>query len=242
MTWENRFRLILGVVGVFLLVAVLTVVFNQRQNQIASYTGAVAADEYTVGADYAGTVVKQSVQAGEPVTRGQRLFVVQSLQLKESLENGLEVLDTDAYKVDAKRGTITYHAVTDGQVKELNARLGNSVSGGSLATIAGDNRYVLAKFRLVPRDYARVHSGSQATIRLANDQVITGTVSEVSATTGENGTASTIRIASDALARVTPALAAPGAPVYVTVTLDASGPLAGISDAVTDTLAKIGLS
>ena len=132
MTWENRLRLILGVLGVFVLVAALTLVFNQRQNQIASYTGAVAADKYTVGADYAGTVVKQGIRQGEAVKKGQPLFVVQSLALKESLSNGLEVPDTDAYRVDAKHGTISYYAVTDGQMTELNARLGNSIAGGSL--------------------------------------------------------------------------------------------------------------
>jgi multidrug resistance efflux pump len=242
MTWENRFRLLLGVLGVVVLVSALTIVFNQRQNQISSYSGAVAADEYTVGADYAGTVVRQDVQQGEAVKRGQQLFVIQSLQLQEKLANGLEVLDTDAYKVNAKHGTITYYAVTDGQVKDLNARLGNSVAGGSLATIAGDNRYILAKFRLVPRDYARVHPGSSARIRLADDQTVTGTVSEVRATTGETGTASTIRITSSDLAKVTAALAAPGAPVYVTVALEDSGPLAGLRDALTDALAKIGLA
>jgi len=235
MTWENRFRLILGVLGVIALVSVLTIVFNQRQNQISSYTGSVSADEYIVGADYAGTVVQQKVQAGQAVKRGQELFVIQSLQLKESLDKGLEVPDTDAYHVSAKRGTITYYAVTDGQVKELNARVGNSVAGGSLAVIAGDDRFIQAKFRLVPR-------GSPARIRLANDQIITGTVDEVSATTGETGTASTIRITSSDLGRVTAALAAPGAPVYVTVALEDSGPMAGIRDVVTDTLAKIGLA
>ena len=241
MTWENRLRLTLGVFGVIALVAVLTLVFNQRQNQITSYTGKVSADEYTVGADYAGTVVKQDVQQGQSVTKGQRLFVVQSLALKESLSKGLVVPDTDAYRVAAKRGTITYYAVTDGQVTELQARLGNSVAGGSLATIAADSRFVLANFKLVPRDYARVHNGSPARIRLANDQVVTGTVSDVSASTSDSGTVSTIRVISDELATVTAALSAPGAPVNVTIALEDSGPLAGVGDAFTDTLAKIGL-
>jgi multidrug resistance efflux pump len=241
MTWVNRLRLTLGTLGVFALVAALTLVFNQRQNQIASYTGAVEADKYTVGADYAGTVVEQDVKQGDAVRKGQRLFVVQSLALKESLANGLEVPDTDAYRVKAKHGTITYYAVTDGQVTELNARLGNSVAGGSLATIAAGDRFVLANFKLVPRDYARVHTGSAARIRLADDTVVTGTVSDISATTGESGTVTTVRIKSDDLTKVTAALAAPGAPVSVTVALQDSGPLAGLDDAAIDLLAKIGL-
>lgn len=242
MNWENRLRLTLGVLGMFVLVAALTLIFNQRQNQIASYTGTVSADHYTVGADYAGTVVQQDVQQGQAVRQGQRLFVVQSLQLKESLRNGVKVANTEAYRVDAKRGQIAYYAVIDGRISELNARLGNSLAGGgSLATIAADSRFVLANFRLVPRDYARVHPGSLARIRLADDQTVTGTVTDISATTGESGTMSTIRIVASDLAKVTAALAAPGAPVSVTVALEDSGPLAGVADAMTDLLAKIGL-
>ena len=66
-------------------------------------------------------------------------------------------------------------------------------------------------------------------------------MAEVSASTGESGTVSTIKITSDDLTTVTAALAAPGAPVYVTIELVDSGPLAGLDDAVTDMLAKIGL-
>ncbi|MGC3994488.1 MAG: HlyD family efflux transporter periplasmic adaptor subunit [Propionicimonas sp.] len=242
MTWENRLRLTLGVLGVIVVVGLLTVVFNQRQNQIASFTGAVGADVYTVGADYSGTVVKQDVDAGDSVTKGEELFVVQSLQLKENVANGLKVGNTEAYRVDLKKGTITYFAVVDGTVQSLNARLGNSLGAGSaLATIASNDRYVLASFRLFPRDYARVHTNSVARIRLADDELITGIVTQVSSTTGDDGTVSQLRIESGALPKVAEGLRNPGAPVGVTVTLADSGPLAGVGDALTDFLVKIGL-
>lgn len=241
MTWENRLRLTLGVLGVVVVVAVLTLVFNQRQNQITSYTGTVVADVYTVGADYAGTVVKQDVQDGDSVTKGQELFVVRSLQLKEAVATGTKVGDTSAYTVDKKLGTITYYAVVNGTITDLNARLGNSIAGGSLATIASDDRYVEADFRLFPRDYARVHENSQARIRLADDSEIMGLVTQATSTTGGDGTVSTLRIESGSLAGVDAVLRNPGAPVSVTVELDQSGPLAGVTDSLTDFLVKIGL-
>lgn len=241
MTWENRLRLTLGVLGVVVVSAVLTLVFNQRQNQLTSYTGTVVADNYTVGADYAGTVVKQDVQEGDAVTKGEELFVVQSLQLKEALARGTKVGDTSAYSVDRKTGTITYYAVVNGTVTTLDARLGNSIAGGALATLASEDRYIEADFRLFPRDYARLHQNSPARVRLADDSEIAGYVTTAASTTGSDGTVSKLRIESGNLATVDGVLRNPGAPVSVTVELDQSGPLAGVSDALTDFLVKIGL-
>lgn len=242
MTWGIRLRLFIGVLAVFALVGALTLVFNQRQNQVTSFTGSVVADTYEVGADYPGTVIAQDVQLGDRVEAGDRLFVVRSLQLREAVRNGLEVTDSKAYKVNGRTGTISYYAVTDGLVQKLKARTGNSLgTDGSLATIAADVRYIEADFKLVPRDYARMQVGSPAKIRLANDQVVTGQVSRVGSATGELGTVSRVRVDSDALGGVPPALRNPGAPVSVTVLLQDTGPLAGVRDAVNDLLVKIGL-
>ncbi|PKQ24708.1 MAG: hypothetical protein CVT65_01400 [Actinobacteria bacterium HGW-Actinobacteria-5] len=243
MTWENRFRLFGGVAAVIALVFGLTLIFNHRQNQITSYSAQVAADTYTVGADHAGTVVRQLVAEGDTVESGQELFVVQSLQLKEDIANGLEVADTEAYKLNRASGTITYYAVTAGRIDKLNAMQGNSVpAGGALAELTGGERYVEASFRLVPRDYARVATGEPARITLPNDQVVTGTVEKVSVTSGVDGTVSTLRITSDALRGLDQqTLAEPGAPVIVTVGLADSSWFAPITDAVNDLLQQVGL-
>lgn len=243
MTWENRLRLLAGMLGVVVLVGALTLVFNQRQNRITSFTGEVTADVYTVGADHAGTVTGQYVEPGAEVMPGQPLFTVQSLQLKEELANGLEIGDTDAYTIDAKRGTITYHAVVAGEVSELKARLGNSVPvGAGLAEItAAGNRYVAASFRLLPRDYARVTPGTPARVILPNGEILAGTVDTIAAESGETGTIGTLRVSSAELASASTSLTNPGAPVTVSVDLVDSGPLAGVSDMVTDFLTKIGL-
>lgn len=241
MTWGIRLRLFAGVVGVIILVGALTLLFNQRQNQVTSFTGSVAADTYEVGADYPGTVIAQDVAVGDRVRVGQRLFVIRSLQLQEAIRNGLEVADSDAYKVNGT-GTISYYAISDGLVQKLKARVGNSLGAdGTLATIAADVRFVEADFKLVPRDYARLKVGSPAKIRLANDEVILGQVTSVGSATGELGTVSRVRVDSDALAGASAGLRNPGAPVSVTVMLEDTGPLAGVQDAVNDLLLKVGL-
>lgn len=243
MTWANRFRLTFGVLVVVVLVAGLTLIFNQRQNQTTSYTAEVTADTYFIGADHAGTVIEQSVALGDVVTKGQELFAIQSLQLKQDIANGLEVGDTEAYRIDRDSGVITYVAVIDGMITELNARQGNSVPVAEpLATLSDlSDRVVEARFRLVPREYARITIGSPARIRLANDEVVAGEVSAISATTGETGTVSTMTISSTGLSEVSDALVNPGAPVTVAVEMEDTGPLAGVAEGLTDFLAKIGL-
>lgn len=243
MTWRNRMRLTLGVLVVILFSFALLLVFNHRQNQVASYQATVGADVYNVGADHSGTVIKQAVKVGDKVTKGELLFEVQSIQLKEDLANGLVVSDTLAYTVDARRGVISYFAVTDGRVEQLNAQQGNSVpAGGSLATISGSERFLIGDFHLAPRDYARVVPGAQARATLPNDQVISATVDKVSVASSDTGAVTSLKLASPALASLDqPTLAEPGTPVIVTVQLIDSGPLSGLTDAVNDLLQQVGL-
>ena len=243
MTWENRLRLFGGITAVVALVLGLTLVFNYRQNQVTSFTAQVAAETYTVGADHAGTVVSQRVEEGDEVTRGQELFAVQSLQLKQDLANGLEVGDTEVYEVQESTGTITYFSAIDGRVDSLDARQGNSVpAGGALAELTGGDRYITASFQLVPRDYARVTVGAPARIVLPDDEVIVGAVEKVSVSSGPDGAVSTLRISVPALQGVDQqTLAEPGTPVTVAVQLADTSWFAPVTDAVNDLLLQIGL-
>ena len=88
MTWSNRFRLYGGMLGVLLLVAVLVLVFNQRQAQAQSTNAQIVTDQYSVGAAYGGTVVKQDVKLGDSVTKGEPLFTVSSAQLATEVATG----------------------------------------------------------------------------------------------------------------------------------------------------------
>ncbi len=243
MTWNNRLRLFAGILGVIAFTLALALVFNHRQNQVSSYTGQVSADIYTVGADHAGTVIRQLVKDGDSVTAGQELFQVQSLQLKQDIANGLVVADSLAYKVDPTRGIITYYAVIPGTIEQLNAQQGNSVPASSpLAVLYGRDRYLLASFHLAPRDYARVLPGATARVVLPNNQVVSATVAKVSVANGAEGTVATLKLASpELLTLAQPTLSEPGTPVVVNVQLTDSGPLAPVTDSVNDLLQQVGL-
>ena len=91
MTWTNRLRLFGGILGVLLVVAALTLVFNQRQIKVTSLDATVATDTYDVGAAYGGTVTKQFVNEGDVVAKGDKLFTLQSVPLQQDLSNGLEL-------------------------------------------------------------------------------------------------------------------------------------------------------
>ncbi|HEY5822377.1 MAG TPA: HlyD family efflux transporter periplasmic adaptor subunit [Propionibacteriaceae bacterium] len=245
MTWTNRLRLFGGILGVIAIVAVLTVIFNQRQTQAASYDGTISADTYVVGAAYGGTVSEQFVKDGDAVKVGDKLFTIQSVQLQQDLSNGLEVASSDAYTVDKKAGTLTYKATVAGLVSDLEAQLGNALSGGTpfaKITVA-DTEFVEANYLLSPGDYGRVQTGAEAKILLPNNQTITGKVTSIEVATDQGKARTKVRIDSSELRD--PALGAltnSGTPVTATLRLRDDGPLAGVSDKAFDFVRQIGLS
>jgi multidrug resistance efflux pump len=244
MTWTNRLRLFGGLLGVVLLVAILTLVFNQRQTKAASLTATVKADQYDVGAAYGGTVTRQFVKEGDTVKKGDKLFTIQSVSLQQDLANGLQISNSDAYDVNKKAGTLTYKATVQGQVTDLQAKLGNSLgSGQEFAKISVTNsQYVEADYLLTPGDYGRVQQGASVSLLLPNNKSITGKVTTIQVATDSGKARTTVRVDSDALKD--PALGPltqPGAPVVATLQLRDDGPLAGVNDAVFNFLRQIGM-
>jgi multidrug resistance efflux pump len=244
MTWTNRLRLFGGILGVLLVVAVLTLIFNQRQTKATSLTATVSADTYDVGAAYGGTVIKQYVKEGDVVAKGDKLFTISSVPLQQDLSNGLDLQSSEAYDVNKKTGTLTYKATVAGQITDLKAKLGNSLgTGAPFAQIAVvDSQYVDAKFLLSPRDYERIEKGAVVDIVLPNNQIITGTVTTIEVATEQGKALTEVRVDSDALATKDLAnVNQPGTPVTATVKLRDDGPLSGASDMVFDFLRQIGL-
>ncbi len=245
MTWTNRLRLVGGLLGVVLLVAVLTLIFNQRQTKAASLSGTVDADTYDVGAAYGGTVTKQFVEEGDAVKKGAKLFTIASVSLQQDLANGLQIRSSDAYDVDTDEGTLTYKATVAGQVGDLQARLGNALGTGQpFAKITVTNtQYVDARYLLSPNDYERIVEGAPVSILLPNNTSIGGTVTTIEVAT-ENGQAATkVRVDSPELARADLGdLTKPGTPVVATVQLRDDGPLAGVSDLTFNFFRQIGLT
>lgn len=244
MTWTNRFRLLGGLLAVFVLVAILTLVFNHRQTQAQSLNGSVKTDFYNVGASYGGTVIKQYVKENDTVAVGEKLFTMQSPAMQQDVANKVKVKSTGAYDVDTKKGTITYKATVAGTVDALDAKLGTTMTGGvpfARITVTG-SQYILAQYLLTPRDYERIEPNAEVEILLPNNQKIQGTVSNVKVST-ENGNAATeLRVDSPQLADASlAALAKSGSPVVATVRLRDDGPLAGVSDGIFTFLRQIGL-
>jgi hypothetical protein len=244
MTWINRLRLFGGLVGVLLLVAVLTLIFNQRQTEASSLTATVGADQYQVGAAYGGTVTKQYVKEGDVVKKGQKLFTIQSVNLQQDLANNVDIASSPAYDVNKKAATLTYKATVDGQVSDLKAKLGNSLgSGQDFAKISVTNsQYVDAEYLLSPGDYGRVTKGATVDILLPNNQSLTGTVTTIEVATDQGKARTDVRVDSPELKNPSLGnLANPGTPVVATLQLRDDGPLAGVSDAAFTFLRQIGL-
>ncbi len=243
MTWGARIRLVFGLLLVLGVVAVCTVVFSQRQNRAESTSAAMTAQEFAVGATYAGTVTESLVAAGDTVTAGEQLFSVRSPALARDLASEAVTAADFAFPVAAD-GTYAILSTVDGTMSEVTAPAGDFVQGGQV--IARIDRAgslaVAAEFTLTARDYGRIADGSLVELRLPNDQTVTGTVDAIVVDTVAGRATSTITVASASLAaRDFGGLYQPGTPVVATVQLRDDGPLAGVTDAVGDLLRRIGL-
>jgi len=245
MTWINRLKLWGGILGIAALVFALTVLFNQRQAQVASESASVDAPASVVGSSYGGVVTDLYVKEGETVTAGQKLFTLSSVQLQQDVGNGLKPVSTEAYDINTKNGSITYKAVSDGYVATIDAQPGSYLGSGSrMAVVVADgDRTVTAAFKLDPTDYGRVEIGASARIVLPNNQTVAGEVSGVQVVQDDDGEPVThVTISSEAL--TDPALTTLtrlDTPVTAIMDLRDDGWLAGPSEAMLAFLTKIGL-
>jgi multidrug resistance efflux pump len=243
MTWRNRLRLWGGLVLVVALVAVLTLVVNQRSRQAFSDNAQVSARQSTVGSEYGGVVLAQYVKPGDVVTQGQKLFTISSLDLQRDVSNGLQPVSTASYRVDALRGRVTFIAQMAGTVTSLTAEQGTFVAAGDMATItAGGTQFVTAQFRLTPNEYGRIRIGGAADVELPNRQRMPGTVSDVTVQTTDGIAVTTVDVSVPRLrAQSLSSLSQPGSPVSVTLTLRDSGLLAGPTDSFMGFLHRVGV-
>jgi multidrug resistance efflux pump len=243
MTWGNRFRVWGGIVVIVAVVAVLTLVVNQRSRQAFSDNAEIAAQQSTVGSEYGGVVVRQYVEQGDVVGDGDPLFTVSSLDLQRDASNGLKPVSTSSYRIDATRGQVTFLSPAEGTVTALNAEQGTFVSGADMATItASGTQYVTAQFRLSAGEYGRIRIGGAADIELPNRDQLSGTVREVTVQTSGGVAETTVAVSvPDLRTRDMSSLNQPGSPVSVTLTLSDSGVLAGPTDALMGFLHRTGV-
>ena len=243
MTWMNRLKLTTGILVVFVIVAASTMIFTQRQQQAYSMSAEIAAQEYSVGTDYSGTITKSFVENGQSVKEGDTLFELQSLSLLQDIQMGLVTYETSTYSVD-DAGVLTLKAAVDGTVADVVLKEGGFVqAGGTLATIdKSGTLFVKADFVLTPRDYERIVEGAEVDLTLPNQTSVAGRVSEVAVETKDGSAETTLQVASDDLVEGSYAgLVTPGTPVTAKLHLRNDGVLAGPADSMQGFLRQIGL-
>jgi multidrug resistance efflux pump len=243
MTWANRFRMLMGMLLVLVIVAAGTLLFTQRQNRATSATGTIVAESFPVGTDYGGIVTRQYVDVGEEVAAGDPLFDVHSLQLRRDIVSGYVSDPTVLAGID-QDGTSTVVATVGGTMASVAVPQGGfAAAGGLIAAIdRAESLYVEAEFILTARDYARIAQGAEAEVLLPSQDVLTGAVTRIDVDTVEGQALSTVRIESPRLTEATAnGLFQPGTPVSVTIQLRDDGPLAGVADSFRDLLHKVGL-
>jgi multidrug resistance efflux pump len=243
MTWPNRLRLWSGLILVLALVAVLTLLVNQRSRQAFTDNAEVEARQTTIGSEYGGVVVAQYAQAGQVVHTGDKLFTLSSLDLQRDVANGLKPMSNNSYIIDTKHAQVTYLAQMDGTLTEVKARQGTYVGAGDMATItAGGTQYVNAQFRLTPDQYGRLHVGAPADVELPNRSRLPATVSDVKVETSQGVAMTTVKLDVPKLRNASlTSLSQPGSPVSVTLTLADTGILAGPTDKFREFLQRIGV-
>lgn len=247
MTWTNRFKLLGGVIGVIVIVAVATLILNKRESQVASTSASISAVSYSVGSDYAGTVTTQSVKEGDKVKKGDPLLTIQSTSLMTYISTlatqNKSLPTTTAYTV-SDNGSLTLIATQPGVVARVRASIGGFVGAGdALVTIdRSGSLYALAKFKLDPYDFSRVQKGAQVEIVLPNTQRVLGKVSVVRVSTVRGQANTEVEVSSRQLDfGGHNGLVEPGTPVTALMHLKDDGPLSGVTNTFRTLLLQVGL-
>lgn len=243
MTWASRLKLLTGIIGVLIIAAGLTLVFNQRQSQATSTSASLEAERYPVGIDYGGTVISSLVTDGDRVTKGETLFTLQSPSLQADLSKGLLKPETITYTV-TDGGVITLKAAVAGTVAAVTTEAGSFVQAGQvLATIdRAGSLFVSAEFVLTGREYSRVADGAAVKILLPNQTTIAGRVESINVETVRGSAQTTVKVSSDGLVDgAYNGLVKRGTPVTASLALRDDGILSGVSDGFFAFLHKIGL-
>ncbi|MFW2512896.1 HlyD family efflux transporter periplasmic adaptor subunit [Demequina sp. SO4-13] len=96
MTWATRFKLLFGMIGVFVIIAAFTFIYTERESTAASESAVITATRLPVGTDYGGKIVEQHAEEGEAVAEGDALFTIDSLARQQDLEREAEAEEREA--------------------------------------------------------------------------------------------------------------------------------------------------
>jgi len=189
MKFMSRLKLIFGIFVVIVVVGALALYLNSIMSVSQSSKAELAADSTSIGTDYPGLVVKQNVEIGDTVSKGQILFEIQSAQLNEAITTRNLVVASLPFSVDPTTNYIQLKANDDGVVEKIAYHEGSyAPAGGIVASVnTVGSLYVVAHFRLSPPDYARISKTNKMNIRLPDNSTQDATIFSIAlVSNGEN--------------------------------------------------------
>ena len=187
MKFTSRIKFFMGIVIVLIVVGLLVFYLINSMSVSHSSKAALAADASSIGTDYAGLVVKQNVEEGDKVQKGQTLFEIRSAQLNDAITSKTVVPRSLPFSIDPATNDILLKASDDGVVQKINYHQGSFVpTGGIVATVnTVGSLYVVANFKLSPPDYARISKNSKLEITFPDNTRMQATVFNIALASNE---------------------------------------------------------
>jgi hypothetical protein len=152
MTKRSFFSLICGLLGVALVVSSVMVYRGHLDARVPASKAILQSTDYGIGVDYAGVLVRQNIQKGEMVKRGQLLGLLKSGTLIERIREAKLTAADLPYKLD-KDNNIELRATNDGIVQSVDYTSGAFVPGNhNIYEITSASQYfVTATFARMSR-------------------------------------------------------------------------------------------
>ena len=222
MNFLTRIKYLFGLLAVTAAVGALALNMDDRISTVHDVTASVHADDYVVGTPYPGVVVKRTVDVGDHVSQGDRLFVVKSNELARDVANDAIVPGESAY--DIRGGNkVVIRATSAGKVAEVEPIEGAFVTANSsMARVEEQgSSYVQADFRLTPKQYAAMRQAEEVTVRLPDESTVRAEVERIGVETHGDQAATRLRAVSPELDNR--GLFSAGTPVDVDVRLREDG-------------------
>jgi multidrug resistance efflux pump len=235
MTWFNRIKLVVGLVAVVAVAGVAVVQLSDDRGRATSTTAQIAADSYTLGTPYSGTIIAQPAETGQPVAEGDPVFVIDSPALELEIAEGL--IEPEGNPNIDPEGNFLVRANTPGVLTDTRVATGAFVqSSAELATVQAEGSLqVGAEYEMTASQYGRLTDDAPVTLLLPDGREMTGSAADVSVERTDDGTSrvvlSVVSEELSALARED-RLITTGTPVTAEVELSNEGVVAEISEAV----------
>ncbi len=187
MNLKSKLKMLVGIVVTLVLVTGLLLYLSSSMLQVNSKSASLNAETFTIGTEYSGIIVKQYIKKGDIVTVGQELFEIKSSVLSDDLLTGAANAQDLTLKVNENNnivllasagGTVSEIAYSEGAFVPANKEIAVITKAGSL--------YVEAIYKLAPPDYARLKKGDSLEVRLPNNAVVVGIITDISLRNSDN--------------------------------------------------------